>query len=80
MSEDRIANLWGHLKTMDAEALRDHIRHIRQDRKTKKITATKRRAAVAKTENTVNKAKIAVDKLTPAQIEALLKRLEQDGT
>lgn len=71
------------MKTMDADTLRDHIRHIRQDRRVRKLTAAKKRATVAvpmgDKVKRVAKPKNPFAGLSAEQLEALISRIEGNG-
>lgn len=61
---------------MSPDESRNHIRHIRQDRRTKKYTATKKREVKEKVVKTKGKITKLADGLTQAQIDALIAQLE----
>ncbi len=73
MSDDRIEKLWGHLENMSPDQVRDHVRKIRTDRRVKKLSKTVKKAVTAKKEASTDKAKKALDALSPEAIERLLK-------
>ena len=61
---------------MSVDESRSHIRHIRQDRRTKKHTATKKREVKEKVVKTKSKVNKIAEGLTQEQLDALIAQLE----
>lgn len=75
----RIEQLRQNLSLMTQEQLRDHIRHIRNDRRVKKEAPRAKKVRVRDGAKRTRKATDVLAKLTPEQRELLLAELEKEA-
>jgi hypothetical protein len=68
------------IESMTLEELREHVRQVRADRRISKAGPRKEaKTRVRRSDTSKTKAKKALDKMTPEQMEALLRELEGDA-
>jgi len=67
------------IEDMTLDELREHVRQIRADRRISKVGPRKEaKIRIKRGDTSKTKAKKALDKMTPEQMEALLRELEGD--
>jgi ribosomal protein L29 len=75
----RLDDIRKDITQMSLDELREHVRHLRADRKITKVTRGIKKTKARNSASSKTKVSKALDQMTPEQLEALLAEMEGNG-